>query len=59
MTNARGTFGYMAPEVFSRNFGNVSHKADVYSFGMLLLEMIGGRKITNDAEEDTAHIYYP
>ncbi|KAK4260204.1 hypothetical protein QN277_003350 [Acacia crassicarpa] len=59
MTNARGTFGYMAPEMFFRNFGNVSHKADVYSFGMLLLEMIGGRRITNDAEEEAAHIYYP
>ncbi|KAM7461664.1 hypothetical protein LguiA_029785 [Lonicera macranthoides] len=41
MTAARGTRGYIAPEVFSRNFGNVSYKSDVYSFGMLLLEMIG------------------
>ncbi|KAK6925984.1 Serine-threonine/tyrosine-protein kinase, catalytic domain [Dillenia turbinata] len=39
MTAARGTMGYMAPEVFSRNFGNVSYKSDVYSFGMLLLEL--------------------
>ncbi|VVA32265.1 PREDICTED: rust resistance kinase Lr10, partial [Prunus dulcis] len=44
MTTARGTLGYIAPEVFSRNFGNVSYKSDVYSFGMLLLEMVGGRK---------------
>ncbi|XP_021800291.1 rust resistance kinase Lr10-like [Prunus avium] len=39
MTTAMGTMGYIAPEVFSRNFGNVSYKSDVYSFGMLLLEM--------------------
>ncbi|XXG78199.1 hypothetical protein AAC387_Pa08g2188 [Persea americana] len=39
MTAAKGTMGYIAPEVFSRNFGNVSHKSDVYSFGMMLLEM--------------------
>jgi serine/threonine protein kinase len=40
MTTARGTIGYIAPEVFSRNFGNVTSKADVYSFGMLLLEIV-------------------
>ncbi|RVW94561.1 Rust resistance kinase Lr10 [Vitis vinifera] len=37
---ARGTMGYIAPEVLSRNFGNASYKSDVYSFGMLLLEML-------------------
>lgn len=47
MTAARGTVGYIAPEVFSRNFGNVSYKSDVYSFGMLLLEMVGGRQNVN------------
>ena len=40
----RGTIGYIAPEVFSRTFGSVSHKSDVYSYGMLIIEMIGGRK---------------
>ncbi|KAB1205153.1 hypothetical protein CJ030_MR7G016797 [Morella rubra] len=45
MTTARGTMGYInTPEVFSRNFGNVSYKADIYSFGMLLLELVGGKK---------------
>ncbi|KAH0699965.1 hypothetical protein KY290_016080 [Solanum tuberosum] len=43
MTAARGTIGYIAPEVLSRNFGKVSHKSDIYSFGMLLLEIVGGR----------------
>ncbi|XP_024172605.1 rust resistance kinase Lr10 isoform X1 [Rosa chinensis] len=44
MTAARGTVGYIAPEVFIRNFTNVSYKSDVYSFGMLVLEMIGARR---------------
>ncbi|KAG2709667.1 hypothetical protein I3760_05G251500 [Carya illinoinensis] len=48
MTTGRGTMGYIAPEVFSRNFGTVSYKADVYSFGMLLLEIVGGRRSTID-----------
>ncbi|XP_019417901.1 PREDICTED: rust resistance kinase Lr10-like isoform X2 [Lupinus angustifolius] len=59
MTTARGTLGYIAPEVFSRNFGNVSYKSDVYSYGMMMLETIGGRKITEDIEENTSHVYYP
>ncbi|KAF7140252.1 hypothetical protein RHSIM_Rhsim06G0112600 [Rhododendron simsii] len=61
MTAARGTVGYIAPEVFSRNFGNVSHKSDVYSFGMLLLEVIGGRKKNIDvrAEQNNDEVYFP
>ncbi|GAU51244.1 hypothetical protein TSUD_412420 [Trifolium subterraneum] len=51
MTAARGTIGYIAPEVFSRNFGNVSYKSDVYSFGMLLLEMVGGRQNVDVVEK--------
>ncbi|XP_057508147.1 rust resistance kinase Lr10-like [Actinidia eriantha] len=57
MTAARGTVGYIAPEVFSRNFGKVSYKSDVYSFGMLLLEMVGGRN--NAAAQDTSQSYFP
>uniref|UniRef100_A0A0E0BW44 Protein kinase domain-containing protein n=1 Tax=Oryza meridionalis TaxID=40149 RepID=A0A0E0BW44_9ORYZ len=41
---ARGTIGYIAPEMISRSFGTISSKSDVYSFGMLLLEMAGGRR---------------
>ncbi|XP_048428699.1 rust resistance kinase Lr10-like [Pyrus x bretschneideri] len=60
MTTAKGTMGYIAPEVFSRNFGNVSYKADVYSYGMLLLEMVGGRKnIGSITDNTTNEIYYP
>ncbi|WCJ41395.1 PR5-like receptor kinase [Euphorbia peplus] len=59
MTTAKGTIGYMAPEVFSRNFGNVSYKSDVYSFGMLVLEMVGGRKIVEETMEKDEQIYFP
>ncbi|KAJ1379327.1 Wall-associated receptor kinase, galacturonan-binding domain [Sesbania bispinosa] len=59
MTAARGTLGYIAPEVFSRNFGNVSYKSDIYSYGMLLLEMVGGRKNTNVSAEETLQVLYP
>ncbi|KAJ3692423.1 hypothetical protein LUZ60_012773 [Juncus effusus] len=44
LSAARGTIGYMAPELVSRSFGVISYKSDVYSFGMLLLEMAGGRR---------------
>ncbi|XP_027342773.1 rust resistance kinase Lr10-like [Abrus precatorius] len=57
MTVARGTLGYMAPEVFSRNFGNVSYKSDIYSYGMLLLEMVGGRKNINTSQENFQVLY--
>ncbi|KAK7385010.1 hypothetical protein VNO78_30717 [Psophocarpus tetragonolobus] len=59
MTAARGTLGYIAPEVFSRNFGNVSYKSDIYSYGMLLLEMVGGRKNTNMSAEENFQVLYP
>ncbi|KAJ9679594.1 hypothetical protein PVL29_021501 [Vitis rotundifolia] len=58
MTVARGTMGYIAPEVLSRNFGNASYKSDVYSFGMLLLEMVGGRK-NIDVTVETNQAYFP
>ncbi|KAL4594855.1 hypothetical protein ACB092_12G049100 [Castanea dentata] len=59
ITTARGTMGYIAPEVFSRNFGSVSYKSDVYSFGILLLEMVGGRKNVDVTVENTSQIYFP
>nr|CAN67086.1 hypothetical protein VITISV_031091 [Vitis vinifera] len=38
-----GTFGYMPPEYFSE--GWCSPKTDVYSFGVLMLEIVSGQRI--------------
>ncbi|KAL8534555.1 hypothetical protein ACS0TY_010535 [Phlomoides rotata] len=59
MTAARGTIGYIAPEVFSRNFGRVSYKSDIYSYGMLLLDMVGGRKKFSTVAQDSSEVYFP
>ncbi|XLU66639.1 rust resistance kinase Lr10-like isoform X1 [Arachis hypogaea] len=59
MTAARGTIGYMAPELFYRNVGAISYKADVYSFGMLLMEMASRRKNLNAHTENSSQIYFP
>ncbi|KAF8008287.1 hypothetical protein BT93_K2076 [Corymbia citriodora subsp. variegata] len=59
LTTARGTLGYMAPELFYKNIGGVSYKADVYSFGKLLMEMASRRKNTNANAEHSSQIYFP
>ncbi|KAL1565515.1 rust resistance kinase Lr10-like [Salvia divinorum] len=59
LTAGRGTMGYMAPEMFYKNVGGVSYKADVYSFGMLLMEMAGRRKNVNPFAEEEGQIYFP
>ncbi|KAF7808859.1 LEAF RUST 10 DISEASE-RESISTANCE LOCUS RECEPTOR-LIKE PROTEIN KINASE-like 2.1 [Senna tora] len=60
LLGARGTAGYIAPEVFSRNFGGVSHKSDVYSYGMMVLEMVGGRRNNNVTDEEySGEIFMP
>ncbi|CAM6057702.1 unnamed protein product [Sphagnum tenellum] len=41
-TQVAGTIGYMSPEYAT--LGQLSTKVDVYSFGILLLEIISGRK---------------
>ncbi|XP_021772675.1 LEAF RUST 10 DISEASE-RESISTANCE LOCUS RECEPTOR-LIKE PROTEIN KINASE-like 2.5 [Chenopodium quinoa] len=60
MSEARGTIGYIAPEVFCRNFGGISHKSDVYSYGMMLIDLVCGRKIpTNEVQHDNSELYFP
>ncbi|CAJ1951959.1 unnamed protein product [Sphenostylis stenocarpa] len=58
MSDARGTIGYVAPEVCNKHFGGVSHKSDVYSYGMMLLEMVGVRKNINVDATETSE-YFP
>ncbi|KAF8657020.1 hypothetical protein HU200_060354 [Digitaria exilis] len=59
LTAARGTMGYIAPEIYSPNFGGISHKSDVYSFGMLVLEMVSGRRNSDQSIENQNEVYLP
>ncbi|KAK9004754.1 hypothetical protein V6N11_042211 [Hibiscus sabdariffa] len=59
LTAARGTIGYIAPELVYKNLGGISYKADVYSFGMLLMEMVGRRKNVNGFADHTSQVYFP
>ncbi|KAM4068775.1 hypothetical protein ACB094_12G038000 [Castanea mollissima] len=59
LTAARGTLEYIAPELFYKNIGGVSYKANVYSFGMLLLEIASRRKNFNQFVDHSSQIYFP
>jgi len=59
VTAARGTIGYMAPELFYTNIGRISDKSDVYSFGMLLMEIASKRKNLNLHAERSSQLYFP
>ncbi|EEC68135.1 hypothetical protein OsI_36052 [Oryza sativa Indica Group] len=54
-TNFAGTLGYTAPEYAIH--GQLSEKVDTYGFGVVTLEIIGGRKL-NDArlEPDSQYL---
>ncbi|KAL1532013.1 LEAF RUST 10 DISEASE-RESISTANCE LOCUS RECEPTOR-LIKE PROTEIN KINASE-like 2.1 isoform X2 [Salvia divinorum] len=58
LTAAIGTIGYVAPELINRSIGAVSYKADVYSFGMLLMEMVNlNKNLTRNNGESSK--YFP
>ncbi|OIV95845.1 hypothetical protein TanjilG_06821 [Lupinus angustifolius] len=46
-TRVMGTYGYCAPEYASS--GQLSTKIDIYSFGVVLLEIITGRRVIDTA----------
>ncbi|XP_072973004.1 G-type lectin S-receptor-like serine/threonine-protein kinase At5g35370 [Typha angustifolia] len=54
-TTMRGTRGYLAPEWLTNTA--ISDKTDVYSFGMVLLEIVSGRRNWNNQE--SLDVYFP
>ncbi|TVU41129.1 hypothetical protein EJB05_14624, partial [Eragrostis curvula] len=56
LTTMRGTIGYLAPEWISGL--PITHKADVYSYGMMLLEVISGRRNSEKIKEGK-FTYFP
>lgn len=49
-TKIAGTYGYMAPEYAMH--GYLTDKADIYSFGIVALEVVSGRSNTSSQKEE-------
>ncbi|KAM0852939.1 hypothetical protein ACQ4PT_051411 [Festuca glaucescens] len=49
MTKVRGTRGYLAPEWLT---STITEKADIYSFGVVLLEIVSRRKILDSNQPE-------
>ncbi|PIN00369.1 Serine/threonine protein kinase [Handroanthus impetiginosus] len=56
LTTMRGTIGYLAPEWISGI--EVTAKADVYSYGMMLFELVSGKRNTMNSEDEYVR-YFP
>lgn len=56
LTTMRGTRGYLAPEWLSGE--SITTKADVFSYGMLLFEIVSGRRNSEIIGEEW-HEYFP
>ncbi|KAH6770942.1 hypothetical protein C2S52_015745 [Perilla frutescens var. hirtella] len=55
----KGKMGFMPPEVLYKNIGEISCKADVYSFGMLVLEMAAQLQSLNPYAGKRGEVYFP
>ncbi|KAL0889467.1 hypothetical protein Bca101_013450 [Brassica carinata] len=54
-TRVAGTFGYLAPEYAAT--GRVTTKVDIFSLGVILMELISGRKALDKTQpEDSVHL---
>ncbi|KAF5769148.1 putative protein kinase RLK-Pelle-DLSV family [Helianthus annuus] len=56
-TRLAGTLGYLAPEYVNK--GHLSERVDTFSFGIMTLEVISGRKCTDEnfSGPDTSHLH--
>ncbi|XP_058099984.1 rust resistance kinase Lr10-like [Magnolia sinica] len=59
LTHGRGTLGYAPPEMWLMNHGPVTCKSDVYSYGMVILEMVGKRRNFDEEASSESEAYFP
>ncbi|XP_059071571.1 putative receptor protein kinase ZmPK1 [Cryptomeria japonica] len=57
VSTVRGTRGYLAPEWF-QNYP-ITAKVDVFSFGMVLFEIVSGERNINGSPEQDSEFYFP